>query len=671
MPNDKSPQTTTGNWDATAATTEQGHGQGNTGLARTPISWRGIGLGLLMAVLACAVVAWAEYLTYRVSLGNLQMPPVAVCLLFLFVLGNRLVGRLWPRLRLRPAELAVAYVMMLVAAMVSSIGVTEALYPALAYPRYFAEAGNNWHELLFVHLKDWLVPWDPGSDSVPPAIRYYYEELPTGASIPWRPWVVPVAAWLLLFGFIYAVFMGMSTVIHRLWADEERLSFPLTQLPLELIQASSGQTDFLRNKLLWIGFALPVVTMGMNGLHEIWPQIPAIWRIYLNPQVAGGSRLHFFFSLAGVGIFYLLPSDVALSVWFFILFATLQEYVGRLLVGAAAAGPGLSPPWISDQSAGVAFAMVGLMVYTSWTRVRRIWRRQLDAEPGATNTLLGFPAAVWLMVAGFVGIMLWWRTAGGSLPAGLAEFGIYLFVQAVIVARATCEAGIPMAPSFFTPLDIWGIFGRQDRVGKTNLALMGFTKFIFTHNQRGILITGLLDAQKIADGVRIHRRHIVGIVAAVVILSVVLSGGLHLALTYQRGALIMNDNIYKQPVVTWRVQAPLARGLVEYHPIRILWFATGVLLCLFLGVMRRLYLSWPLQPLGAALCTTWAVHTYWFPAFCSWLIKTALMRYGGHNIYTKLRPLFLGLIFGEFFMAFFWTLVSFVFHTTPPLFPWM
>ena len=88
-------------------------------------------------------------MTHLVSLGNLQMPPVAVCLLFLLVLGIRLVGRLWPRLRLRPAELAVAYVMMLVAAMVSSIGVTEALYPALAYPRYFADAGNN---LSLIHI---------------------------------------------------------------------------------------------------------------------------------------------------------------------------------------------------------------------------------------------------------------------------------------------------------------------------------------------------------------------------------------------------------------------------------------------------------------------------------------------------------------------------------------
>jgi len=548
--------------------------------------------------------------------------------------------------------------------------VTEALYPALAYPRYFADAGNNWHELLFVHLKDWLVPWDPDSDSVPAAVRYYYEGLPTGASIPWRPWVVPVAAWLLLFGLIYGVFVGMSAVIHRLWADEERLSFPLTQLPLELIQASSGRTDFLRNKLLWIGFAVPVVAMGMTGLHEIWPQVPAIWRSFLNPTV-GHIRLHFFFTLAGVGIFYLLPSDVALSVWFFVLFQTFQQYVGFVLVGPAAAGAGLSPSWVYDQSAGVAFALVGLMIYTSWPRVRRLWRRQIEAKPGATNTMLALPAAVWLMVAGFVGIMLWWTTAGGSLPAGLAEFGIYLFVQAVIVSRATCEAGIPMAPSFFTPLDIWGIFGREDKVGKTNLALMGFTKFIFTHNQRGTLITGLLDGQKIADSVRIHRRHIVAIVAVIVVVSVLLSGCLHLALTYQQGGLIMNWNIYLQPVVTWRVQAPLARGLGEYNPIRILWFGTGVLLCAFLGIMRRLYLSWPLLPLGAAISCSWAGQIYWFPALCSWLIKTALMRYGGHNIYTKLRPLFLGLIFGEFFMAFFWTLVSFVFHTTPPLFPWM
>ena len=47
------------------------------------------------------------------------------------------------------------------------------------------------------------------------------------------------------------------------------------KLPLEMISEQQGGA-FLRNKLMWIGFALPVLYFGINGLHAIWPQIPDI-----------------------------------------------------------------------------------------------------------------------------------------------------------------------------------------------------------------------------------------------------------------------------------------------------------------------------------------------------------------------------------------------------------
>jgi len=52
------------------------------------------------------------------------------------------------------------------------------------------------------------------------------------------------------------------------------------------------------------------------------------------------------------------------------------------------------------------------------------------------------------------------------------------------------------------------------------------------------------------------------------------------------------------------------------------------------------------------------------------MIKSVITRYGGITGYRRARPIFLGLIFGEFTMAAFWTLISCIFRTQAPFFPW-
>jgi hypothetical protein len=40
------------------------------------------------------------------------------------------------------------------------------------------------------------------------------------------------------------------------------------------------------------------------------------------------------------------------------------------------------------------------------------------------------------------------------------------------------------------------------------------------------------------------------------------------------------------------------------------------------------------------------------------------------KLYRRLRPFFLGMIFGEFGMAVIWTVVSWIFGVPAPSFPW-
>jgi hypothetical protein len=164
-----------------------------------------------------------------------------------------------------------------------------------------------------------------------------------------------------------------------------------------------------------------------------------------------------------------------------------------------------------------------------------------------------------------------------------------------------------------------------------------------------------------------------GVTIGTLIYAIVASGIVVIALTYTRGGSTMWSYIYGQygnPVSGWYTAAPLMDGISQAQPTRPLWILIGGIFCLFLGGMRRLYVWWPFHPLGAALSITWIMVIFWFPALIAWALKGLITRYGGVRAYLNLRPLFLGFIFGEFFAAVCWTIISFVFKTNPPSFPW-
>jgi hypothetical protein len=506
--------------------------------APATVTARALAVGLAMSVVVCGIVAWAEWVNGTIMIGFLQIPPVAVALLLIVVLINRLAGRIWPRLRLRSSELTIVYVTMVFAAMIASRGLTEDLYPMQVGLGYFATPANHWQDLFFSHVKPALLPWNPAEGQDQPVVQWYFEGLPGGVGVPWRPWLTSTGLWLILVGLVYAAFLAIAAIAYGRWADDEHLSFPLTRLPLEMVTARPAAGDFLRNPLMWIGFLAPVIYFGLNGLHQIWPQVPQIKTSYeLQPTAMPWRNIGYtvmWFSLAGVGLFYLLPSEIVFSLWFFFVFARLQEVAAAAWVGPSSQAPhAASVVFVGDETTGVCFTLVALMVYTSWTYLREAARRGEAAPPGH-RALMPFRSALWLLAVAIVGILVWWHWAGGSVSVGLLEFGVYLFVQAIIMARATSEAGTPMTEGSFTPFDLLGYVAAQRKVGATNLTLLSFTNALFTRDLRGITVTGMLDAQKLGDGVGLSRRKLVPVIIVAIVLAVVVSGYMNLKITESR-----------------------------------------------------------------------------------------------------------------------------------------
>ena len=80
----------------------------------------------------------------------------------------------------------------------------------------------------------------------------------------------------------------------------------------------------------------------------------------------------------------------------------------------------------------------------------------------------------------------------------------------------------------------------------------------------------------------------------------------------------------------------------------------GFSIALFLQVMRTRFPWWPFHPLAFAVTSSWEINLVWMPLFIAWLLKVAILRYGGRQGFSKNVPFFMGLVMGQFVVGSLW-----------------
>lgn len=241
------------------------------------VTWRGMLAGIIGVPVTCFIVSWAEMVLMTLQIGYLQMPPAVIGLLLALLMLNALLCRLSRRFALSPQDLLIAYSMMTLASMISSRGMMQKLIPLLVTANYLGSDANDWRNLYYPHIKQWLVPFDvKGADKQEISLRFF-EALRAGETIPWNRWVGPVAIWCILVLLVFGGFLCMAAILRRQWVDNEKLSFPLVQLPLEMVDYGDAREGHLfHNRLTWLGFAIPMIVFLFKGLHAWYPSIPGI-----------------------------------------------------------------------------------------------------------------------------------------------------------------------------------------------------------------------------------------------------------------------------------------------------------------------------------------------------------------------------------------------------------
>ena len=240
-------------------------------MTRTPIrqsfptaNRRAILFGLILLPFEVYWVTVAE-MKYGSQATALPLFIYPVFILFcLVVINNGLSLSL--RLRLfTAADLLTIYVMLVIGTSLSAYGMLQDLFAVVVHPYRFASAENDWRNLFFHYIPRYFTV------SSPNILTGYYE----GDSTLYRTdhlqeWLLPAVTWI---GFMSALLLLMhclNTLLRRQWIQDERLAFPVIQLPLNMVQSSS----FFRSRMLWIGFAVVAAFDILSGLNTLFPSVP-------------------------------------------------------------------------------------------------------------------------------------------------------------------------------------------------------------------------------------------------------------------------------------------------------------------------------------------------------------------------------------------------------------
>ncbi len=607
---------------------------------------------LLGAALIPANCWWIVYNEVRWNLlqgTSLQLFVTPIMFLFALTGINALLRRRAPRIAFQAGELLTVYVMLVISCAVAGRDMIANLIPVLGYGRWFATPENQWADRIFPLLPQWLLVWDRS------ALEGYW----TGASSIYRlqnllPWLLPTAAWSLFLTVLLGTMLCLGSLVRRPWVYHERLSFPLTQLPLAMVGVGQ-ETPFYRSRLMWLGFGLTAAMGTLNSLHALFPAVPS-WpmEIDLTPSVPLGpwramGRFSVSYFPFAIGMAFFLPLNLSFSCWV-LFFLTKLEMVATGLVGSSYS------PWaahLPEQAVGGWLALGFLSLWGTRRHLKLVLASLGSARRAADGIAAEDahePLSYRMAVAGFgVGLLLliaFWRFAGMTLGFALLFFGVYLLLS-VAFTRVRAEVGPPSDLWMSPDVALVGCLGTA-AIGQRNLALLGLL-FWINSAYRNHPMMHEFEAFQFAERGAMSQRRMLGAVCVAILLAILCAFWTNLDECYRDGAAAKCVGIK-----SW---------VAESAYLRISdWLSTvsepdrGSLVALLAGagavsLLRALgsrFLWWSLHPAGYALAAAGATNSFWLPLFLGWLAKLLLIRYGGLRSYRAAIPFFLGLILGDY-----------------------
>jgi hypothetical protein len=588
---------------------------------------------------------------------------------------------------------------MLAGAGIPAFGLTEYVIPTLAGAFYFQSPENNWVGSFFRHIPQCLAPVDLRAYGIekpdlltrlcqnapanfrpanPLIIGQFYEGLPDAqrsswgeilSHLPWGPWIPPLLIWTAMAYVLFFILICFSVILRKQWVENERLTFPLVQIPLEIAgQEPRGLIPgFFRQKLMWLGFAIPMTLHCLNSLHVYFPIVPGVG---LNRDLTGlfvtrpwdqmgilGIWTHF----SVIGFSFLLPLDLSFSLWFFFFFFKLQGIIYAAFGGEVKYVPNYPVPDYAAMQMLGAFLMLGAgMMWAGRRHLSDVWRaaRRL-ASVDDKSEALPYRLALLGMAVGSIALALVWQAVGLNFLLGLVVIVLFL-VTALLLTRFVSEGGLLFIQAPFRPTDMMALAVGTGPLGVQNLTVLAYLeRGLSMFDMRGFLLPFLMDIWKMSDAARLDKRKLVTAMGLSIFVATLCSYIALLAIAYGHGAIILEPWFaIWSPQQPFQVLKSFLDNPLKPNPARLQLAGIGAAVAWALLAMRARFPAWPLHPIGYAMGPSWPMIQLWFSIMVGSIMKAAILRWGGMRLFRQSRPFFLGLVLGEFSAAALWIVVD-------------
>lgn len=490
--------------------------------------------------------------------------------------------------------------------------------------------------------------------------------------VPWSDWVGPLWRWGLLILLSYTMLLTFNVLIFRQWAYNEKLIYPLAELPELLVghnDANPGWVpEVFRSGLFWVGFAISGLTLGWNLLCQTGtvPGLTPIdlegkWTAYItNTPLQGllpNAQSAIFFTM--IGLTFLIPTKVSFSLWFFSVFYMVQLLV---MVGMNLGVNEKSFPeeWWYTFNFRTAEGGGALLVFASLV----LWkcRRYLlcaftpavtqDLEPDERRELR-FSSVLFL--ASFTGVaLILWKGLGANL--GFTLFSLFIILVITIgLVRAVTEGGLLGFQAWVSPFHFIRTFPGMAKASTSAslfAPLMVYYSVLFL-DIKTFIAPAIANSLKVRDDLRLSRVRFHGLMAVAIVAAVVVSLVTTIILCYSQsqGADQMSNWFFTSfPKSLFDKIASMTKTPPLPAPNEAGWVIFGGGLMAALLYLRQT-LFWMPHPIGLVMLVNPIMRYYWFSIFIGWAAKAVVTRYGGKNTYIRVRGLFIGLIAGELLMV--------------------
>lgn len=632
------------------------------------ISGRAVAVGLVMVAAFTVVGCFGVLLRYEI-IGTGYLPRGAVCILLALIGANatlRSVGRRARNWTLTARELLVIFLMLLVVGAIAGQEFSQHVYLNLLGIVYYATPDIAPPELYLDDLNPMLIP---GTSPEDPAIRWAWEGLPAGRSVPWRAWLTPLLVWTPFWFALYWLTLGLGAILAHRWEREERLLYPLVQVPLEVVEDEPLRTaPLLHSPLMWIGFTFALLLYSLKGAHAYWPALPDINLQRTTETVLGApwsafNRVPIHFYPEMVGIAYLLTLEVGFSLWFFYWFRRVQEFI-RLAVGVKTA----HYDFFKYQTIGGYAVLAVSLLWSARAHLRRVLAVTLgslrpgpdaaDADEPYRPALLGF--------LGALAFIIWWCSYFGmSVGWALVQYAALPLV-AMVVARVVCEAGMFIYSSPFRINESIFEMAGTERVGAANITLLTMTSWAQIRSTATMNLAAVMQSLKLGSEARAPRAQVLMVAMAAVVVAILCAHVTSIYVIYTWSVPKLGWWPSASSLGTTTRLAMYLRTPMEMAPADWIGLSLGGALTWGLVVLRRRFVWWPLHPLGYVAWLGWPIDRYWMSIFLGWLWKYTVVRFGGYRAFTRLRPLAFGLILGVSVVLTAWIVVHY-FYPAPSI----